>query len=296
MTTVVSKSWSHQCKGDTPNLEWHFQADAELVSACFSHEPGETFLTDSSGAIFRLDRSGEQLAYNKFQETIEHLCWAETGSFGYGIISDNVLIQFEKSLGTTWELDLPRRPTHLATDPHGRFVICCLPDGQSLLYNRKGKLFKQLETSSSIREAQFISDQPAWIGTLEDGSVCCYTMEGKRLWQEKLNSSLGQLAIAHESDTSYVSTHNLGIRVLNASGRQQGSLNIEGTTIHVAVSYNGKRILSSNYERVVSLLEASGKVRWSAESPDTITQLALSAYGNRAIIAFHSGTVQQICW
>ena len=283
-------------QGLGPKLKWNVGTDGALTALAYARESGDLFITDESGTISRIDRTGQIAALNRVHDSVFTLDWSEDGRFGAAIAGEEQLLRFDRELKTVHTAALPEVGLSLAVAPFGHHLAVSLANGRNIFYNERRRRIAQFETIRPLSFLSFCDTEPILIGAAEHGLLCCHNLSGAEIWQEKNWSNIGGLRITGDGDLIYLASFGHGVEAYDGDGATVGSYVLEGTVNRIAVSYEPHRLVAGTVEQHLYWLDADGELLWGTTVDDEIVDLVCDPFGEWVIVGFKNQGLYRLDW
>lgn len=287
--------WLQTGQGQMPKAVWSVTLEGPLAALHLARESGETLAADSVGSLYRIDRDG-RLAGVTHGKPLRALAWSDTGQTGAALMGENRLVYLDRQLTIRDSRELPGQSVALAVDSHGDYTAVSFVDGDTVVYDPRGKPAYQFQTLQCLNQIRFVVSEPLIVGVGELGLLTCHAFGGKQLWQEKIFASVGDIALAGDGSNILLACFAMGVQCHDDTGGQVGSYQIGGTVSRIALSYNNTRLAAATIERHFYWLNTDGRVQWQVETPEDIGILQADPLGRGVILGFQSGRLLRLDW
>ncbi|MCA8998762.1 MAG: hypothetical protein KDA80_17310, partial [Planctomycetaceae bacterium] len=238
-----------QGRGLGPKINWSFGGDGDVTCVAYARETGDLFVADNTRSLYRLDRQGRIAGLTRLHQPILAMDWADDGSHGAVLTSEDVVIRFDRNLKSVHRIDLPEPCLAIAISPFGNHLALALADGDNLVYNERKRRITKYTTIRPLSFLDFCASEATIIGAAEHNLLCCHTLGGAELWQQKNWSTVGEMATTGDGDLIYLASFGHGIQTFDGDGATVGAYVLEGTVSRVGVSFEPQRLIAGSIEQ-----------------------------------------------
>lgn len=291
-----SLNWLSEGTGQPPKMRWSFVLDAPLQVMDLSGEVGTLLVSDQSGGLYLLDRSGKIVSMTRGFQEIRNLAWAQRGTSGIAILGENRVVSLTAALKIEWSVDLNESATAAAVAPFGEHYAISLANGMNYILRSDRKQLAKFESQRPIHFLRFLETQTHMIATAQYGFIARYSFEGNLIWHNKTYSNVGAMASTCDGSLVALAMFNHGIQKYSQSGDTCGRFELEGTPHLIAITPDAGRIAIATLENHLYWISSDGDLLWAATAPETIRQLQVAPAGETMYLGFQSGRLLTLNW
>jgi hypothetical protein len=290
------RAWLERGAGTTPDCAWSLATESPLVDMAFGVETGRTVAVDTGGSIYLIDRAGNLIASERFDDAPVAAACTDVLDGVIAVAAARTLYLLDSQLGREKQLDLPEEISVVAVEPHGRYVAAALVDGSVHLFDWTGASFHTDSLKHQLIGLRFLHQRPALVGIAEHGFLIGLNWGGGTFFREQLPGAPGDLSISGDDQRILCACFSFGLGCYTQQGQPLGVYQLPGTVGRVSVSFSGNRIAAASVERDLFWIEETGNVLWQGPMPGEIIRLACDPDDASVVCGFSAGHILRLTW